>query len=364
MLYPYMFKHLAASRGYRAEKTAGVLACLILVFFMAARGRDVGVDTKFYCSVLSQYRNIPWKNVFTATLYSAESGPDIFSFTLEPGYRLINKVLSLFTGTQQAITIFNSILIIVLLYCLIKKESPLILLSLWLYVTLGIYQSEMNVTRNAIAILICYLAFRWGKSKNLLMYVGSVLLASTIHQTALLFIPIYWLVNYVRLSKKGIVFLMVFFAGLGLNLSTIGLLIKGYLPARYARYLSGGDFSLASMLVGVFTLILFFVVRYFMTTNEFDTALERLPIGKWMFALNICFYGLNLGMEAGARLAGLFWPYMICFFPQMIGMIESTERRKWAIRCVVWLSFVQFILRLQINNIGGTMPYHFFWTVS
>lgn len=363
MLYPYALSKIASSRGRRADRLAGIIACAILLFFMAARANTVGVDTKYYYSVFAQFRNIPWKKTFSATLYSSESLTNSFSFRFEVGYRLINQLLSCFTHTPQAITILNSILVIVPLYYVIKENSPTMMLSIWLYITLGIYQSEMNITRNAIAVLICYMALQWVKAKKPTKYVVCVLLASTIHQTALLLLPIYWLVHYVRLNKKRITFLIVSFAFVGLNLSFVAHKISFLLPYQYARYLSGKSFSISSVLVGVFSAVLLLVVRYFMSDAEWTQATQALPIGTWMFTLNMCFFGINLGMEAGARLAALFGPYAICYLPQMITQIQNKRRRYLATIFVFGASFLQYVIRLKINNIGGTMPYHFFWSI-
>ena len=125
-------------------------ACLILWFFMAFRDITVGVDTKHYAYVFTQFEKIPFSKVFTVVTYSNEAKSWAFDF--EPGYRLLNKLLSVFFSGAQAITIFNSTVIMLLWYKLIRRESPDYMLSDWLVLTLGIFQTEMNVTRNAIAI--------------------------------------------------------------------------------------------------------------------------------------------------------------------------------------------------------------------
>ena len=152
MLYPYAIARAGSLTGRRTKHIALMNACLILWFFMAFRGLRVGVDTKHYAYVFSQFDDIPFSRVFTAVTYANES--ESWAFDFEPGYRLANKLLSLFFTSPQAITVFNSTVIMVLWYFLIKRESPCFLLSVWLFVTLGIYQTEMNVTRNAIAILM------------------------------------------------------------------------------------------------------------------------------------------------------------------------------------------------------------------
>ena len=60
-------------------------------------------------------------------------------------------------------------------------------------------------------------------------------------------------------------------------------------------------------------------------------------------------------------MAALFGPYVILLIPQMLSLIESRTRRENAALLVAVVSGVQYILRMCVNNIGGTLPYDFFW---
>ena len=52
--------------------------------------------------------------------------------------------------------------------------------------------------------------------------------------------------------------------------------------------------------------------------------------------------------------------YMIILLPDLIDTIPDCNRRAWATMLVMSGSMVQYILRMVINNIGGTLPYEFF----
>ena len=118
MLYPYAIARAGTLTGRSTKHIALMTACVILWFFMAFRGSRVGVDTKHYAYVFSQFRNIPFSKVFTAVTYANES--ESWAFDFEPGYRLLNKLVSLFTTDPQAITIVNSTLILLLVFRLIR----------------------------------------------------------------------------------------------------------------------------------------------------------------------------------------------------------------------------------------------------
>ena len=62
-----------------------------------------------------------------------------------------------------------------------------------------------------------------------------------------------------------------------------------------------------------------------------------------------------------ARVAALFGTYMIIFIPDLLDKIKNEDRRIWISFLVAAGCGLQYILRLMINNIGGTLPYSFFW---
>jgi hypothetical protein len=97
-----------------------------------------------------------------------------------------------------------------------------------------------------------------------------------------------------------------------------------------------------------------------MTRDEQRTAVCNNQIGGWMLTLDLCFFGLTLGFAEGARVAALFGPYLIFYIPQLLSEIGNEKRRNNLIIIIVAISFLQYILRLSINNIGGTMPYSFY----
>ena len=193
LAYPARLCVLARRQGRSTQRVALAMSCVVLWFFMAMRAQTVGVDTKYYVCIYQQFPQISWKELFAAQLYPTPRRT--WELDLEPGYRLLNKLLSIYLPAPQWITVANSALIIALLYRWLRRESPNAMLSIWLYLTLGVYQTEMNVARNAIAILLGYTAFHWIKERKLAPYFLQILMAVSFHKSAVVFLPLYWLVN-------------------------------------------------------------------------------------------------------------------------------------------------------------------------
>lgn len=85
------------------------------------------------------------------------------------------------------------------------------------------------------------------------------------------------------------------------------------------------------------------------------------PQGLFLTMAALSLYGLNLGLASAARMAALFGPYLIVLLPRMLEYINCPRRRAATIQWLAVAAGLQYVLRLLINNIGGTMPYQFFW---
>ena len=359
MLYPYAIARAGSLSGRKTKHIALMSACLILWFFMAFRGLQVGVDTKHYAYVFTQFEDIPFSKVFTAVTYGNEN--ETWAFDFEPGYRLVNKLLSLFFRSPQAITVLNSTLIMVLWYFLIKRDSPNFLLSIWLFITLGVYQTEMNVTRNAIAILMVYNAFPYLRRRMLPQYAAVCLFASLFHVAALVLLPVYFLVWGMKLSPGKAVRLVLLACAVGVVFPLVSPILTELVPARFAKYLQGGNEKLGSLIVGLLNGGFFVLTLWLIPRKKRGQIFSRERLGVMLLTINLCFFGLNIGLGDASRMAALFGPYLVILIPRMLTVIENQNRRRDAAALIVILSGIQYILRMLINNIGGTLPYVFCW---
>ena len=359
LLYPLLLVFLGHYIGRNAIKIALFFGCFTLWFFMAMRSVTVGVDTQNYAYVFQQFENIPFSRVFTAVTYGSAKENWVFDF--EPGYRLLNKIVSFFCAAPQTITIVNSTIIILLLYRLIQKYSLNCFLSLWLYVTLGIFQTEMNVTRNAIAILIVYNCFDYIAQGKMAKYLLSCVVGSLFHTAALAFIPLYWIVRYYKPSFNKSLILVGVFVAIGLFSQVLSFFLKSFLPISLARYFIQGNEKISSLMVGIFNMALFMMIYLLLGKGKRENLFKEYKLGAVLLTINLCFFGLNISLDYAARMAALFGPYLIIFIPQMIDLFDSSAKRTKVSVLVAVLCGAQYILRMCVNNIGGTMPYSFFF---
>ncbi|MGE7850302.1 EpsG family protein [Bacillus paramycoides] len=126
------------------------------------------------------------------------------------GFNIFQMILKEYTDDPQAMVFITALITNVLIVCTLYKYSRLIEISLYVYITSGMYLVSMNGIRQYLAAAIIFAATKYILDGNWKMYILIVLIASTFHQSALVLIPIYFLVR--RKSWSAMTCILLVFA--------------------------------------------------------------------------------------------------------------------------------------------------------
>lgn len=213
----------------------GALTSLITISGLRA---NIG-DTYFYKHA---YEN----NDFTLELVLAEK--DI-------GFGFLQMFLQKFVSDDPQILIFvtalitNSLIVFVLYH-----YSRLIEISLYVYITGGLFLVSMNGIRQVLAAAIAFVAIKYLIKGNFIKYALIIVIASLFHQSALILIPFFFLVRFKAWSKATVALLVlsvVFVIGYE---QFSKLLFKAIEETQYGHYQSfseGGANILRSIVTAV-----------------------------------------------------------------------------------------------------------------
>lgn len=126
----------------------------------------------------------------------------------EPLFALIQKMVGEVLGYHIVIlmVIFACITIISLFY-FFSRESELVWLSVFLSLTIGSYFTSFNTTRNYLTAVIWILTVKFIYEKTPLLYFGCIIVLSLIHTSALIMLPMYWLLRIKWFERKNLFFL-------------------------------------------------------------------------------------------------------------------------------------------------------------
>jgi len=122
----------------------------------------------------------------------ADSGLDGADWS-EPGYLLLNWVVSLLSGNYRAFLFLFHFLLTALIFAWIGRYSPAPWLSVFLFLTLQSFALSMNFLRQALATSIVIWTYPFLKNLRFLPACGLVLLAACFHRTALIMLPLCFL---------------------------------------------------------------------------------------------------------------------------------------------------------------------------
>ena len=192
-------------------------------------------------------------------------------------------------------------------------------------------------------------------------YAVICIVASWFHVAALVFLPLYWVIRWFRITPERALMLIGASCVLGVLFPLISPYLSALLPARYAKYFQGNNEKLQSLLVGFLNGGIFLLAWMLLPKANRQEVWNRFRLGVMLLVINLCFFGLNIGLGDASRMAALFGPYIIILVPRMLTLIPNRTRRADAARLVMVMCGIQYVMRMCINNIGGTMPYAFFW---
>jgi transmembrane protein EpsG len=124
------------------------------------------------------------------------------------GFGVLQKILKMYSNNPQILIFTTALITNVLIVLVLYKYSKMLELSLYVYITGGLFLVSMNGIRQVLAAAIIFAATKFLIEGNWKKYILIILLASTFHQSALILIPIYFLVRFKAWSKA--TFMLIF----------------------------------------------------------------------------------------------------------------------------------------------------------
>ncbi|GGE30466.1 transmembrane protein EpsG [Pullulanibacillus camelliae] len=220
-----------------------VMACLICV---AGLRQNIG-DTYFYMHAYKvgdfQLNHIDFKDEF--------------------GFYFLQWLLHHFSNNPQMLIFTTACITNMLIVLVLYHYSRFFELSIYILITSGAFTVSMNGIRQALAAAILFAATAFLLHGYWKRYIVVVLLAATIHQSALIFIPIYFIVR--RKAWTKVTFLLLLCAVvIAFSFNTFStLLFDALSDTKYEHYsqFSEGGASLVRVAVSAVPLIIAYFGR-------------------------------------------------------------------------------------------------------
>lgn len=191
-----------------------IIGCGIIFIFFSGLRSGIG-DTGAYIYNFNKYKH-----------YNIDQIKDLLS-TKEPGFKLLIRIIGIVVDNEQIFLLIFAAITIGLILRRIYLYSEDIGMSIFLFFATGIYAATLNGLRQYLVVAIFFYFTNWIIEKKTLRFIILALILSTIHSSAIVMIPIYFLVRSKPWSFKTFVYLMIAlilagnFSGFMENTSTI-----------------------------------------------------------------------------------------------------------------------------------------------
>lgn len=306
---------------------------ILPLFFCAALRSFVGTDYMHYL-----YNKVP--------LILSGNSSDEF------GFQLLTLFSMNILGHYQWLVAIMAFLTLFAFFSSWLRFSEKIYLSILIFVSTGFFYFSLNGMRQALAIAIFFFAVRYIINRKPLRYCFAILLASTIHLSALIFFPFYILAQ-VKLKKKNVVMTSLF---LYLVWPVVAMLVYFFFFPSYYGYFEWGTIAGFNWRYLIFLLVIVLIDFY----KKMDKVVAELPSNDKLnvyrnlslFAFFACNASPTLTGESAFRVIYMFLP-AICVYATCLISLKNKKIYVFFIICCI----AEFIW-ISSQNPGWVIPYH------
>ena len=318
-----------------------VLCGIVLILFIGLRSRFVGSEDSFH------YFN----HLKRALLH--DSWQDYYrSDYVEGGFQFFVYVLSrIFDHPQYLFVVTGMIYVIAVCYC-IYKNSENVVLSMTMYITLGIMQFQMQGMRQAIAMAICMVSFEFVKKKKIIPFALLVLLAMQFHRTAVVIAAIY-VVSILAYNVWSILLLAICSGVVFAYTDQLMAFANDVFETDYSMTIDSGGFIATAIYILIIVFAMFFYRKELQQKKD-KTASTIMFVTILGFVSYIMRY---FGVLISERISFYFMFGQLLLLPNAIKKMPA-EYRKVVEYAVSVLCIALFLYRIRGSNF---VPYQFFW---
>ncbi|WP_283672579.1 EpsG family protein [Clostridium perfringens] len=268
------------------------------------------------------------------------------------GFNLLSLILTKISSEPQ-ILIFVTALITNLLNVISFNKYGGIgtELQIYLYITSGYFLVTMNGIRQCLAAALIFICTRFLIKGNFKLYLICILLISTIHASALIIIPVYFVVRQKAWSKKMFYFILLAIIGIMLYSFLEPLFFKLLSNTQYGGYsnFNEGGSSLIRTIVELVPVFLAYIKR-----NELSKEWSESNIFVNMSIINFIFVAFGMYNWIYNRFTIYFQLYNFILIPYIIMKCFKKKERRLLYLLLLVCYFI-FFYREQV--IGMNIQY-------
>jgi hypothetical protein len=349
-LYFIHISHGKISRQTNRKRYIKIIS-FILILQSGLRNWAVGADTYAYYLRFKDIFTISWTDIYKELVgfYTLGIGKD-------PGYDVFEKIVQYIIPNYQLFLMLIAVLFFTALGSFIYKNTSRISDAIFAFVLYSaLFYSFFSITgiRQTIATAAALWSYEFLKQKKLMPFLLIIVIASTIHKSALIFIPFYFIANYLNPKLFFKLILLIFPLVMAYNSKITSFLIFISESKEYEQY---GDYKGAE----TFTFTLMILIIALLTWWRMGNLLKLSGQNRYVitaFALALLFTPLTWVNPNLMRMVQYFSIFILLLIPMILKSLQFQSKNSASLLFVLAL-FLLFAL--FIKN-GWSSQYEFFW---
>lgn len=328
-----------------------IFITILLVLQSGLRNVAVGADTYQYFLIFERVKIQSWSEIINSVVsyYNLDEGKD-------PGYTVFQKLFQYVSRNYQIYLFFVAILFFSSLGYFIYKNTRRVSDAMFAYVLYSVlFYSMFSITgiRQTVATAIALWGYELIKRKKLVFFLILIVLASTIHRSVLIFIPLYFIRN-----KKALKYLLISCLILLPFMFYYSNIISSFFQAMDSTY---SDYQHMESL-RPYTYVIMNLVVFFLGVATYKDSLKQKEYPKthfWYAALIIAtFFTTQVFQIHGfMRVIYYFSIFNILLIPHIFRLFAG--KLKIQINGIRTIGIVLLLLMYIRTSIGS--EYKFFW---
>lgn len=334
----------------KAKKTYLFLCGMVLFLMIALRNNNVGSTDS-----LNYYNN--WKELGELDFRRIQEF--IKNHKMEPGYLYSVWVLSHIFHNPQWVFIISGLFFSISVCRFIYINSDDVVMSIVMYICLGLYTFMVQGLRQSIAMSICLFALEYAKKRKPLKFLLLILIAYFFHRSSIVFLITYflfWKDFTINIKIQMIIGAILILSATPLFVKYGNIIVEG----EYGQTVDSGGFIFLTIYLLIILLAFLFMPRQ---KEKIEDKLLRTEVCDQSFFLALtilgcCFYLMRyIGTLALERISFYFMFGQIITLPHVTKYFDTRSKRMINV-IVIALSIALFMYRLRGSDL---IPYQFFW---
>lgn len=313
------------------------------ILISGLRHISIGSDTIAYYDLYVRTLSTKWEELFNNFIAVVIYGSD--EFGKDPGYYLFVKTTQLLTHNYQVFLIIIALIFTVPLGVWIYRNSKNPFISFLIYSVL--FYSFFSITgiRQTIATsIIVFIGYKYIKERRLLPFILLTFIAFTIHKSALVFFPFYFLANK-KVTKKYLITMLSLFPLLMFFRVPLALFFQDISGYEYGIYEGAGTMNFTILLILV-ALVGLWKSKIILTNNPQSTHFFNALI------ISVLTTPLTWVNPSAMRVVQYYSIFLLLLVPDIINSFKKDERP------IVYFVVIGLLVALLLRS---NPQYIFFW---